>query len=57
MVLGIGLAGAVLTTITAKTEALGVGPQVALFNAVSVALLVATGVAALGVVTSATRGS
>jgi MFS family permease len=57
MVLGVGLAGAVLTTITAKTEALGVGPQVALFNAVSVALLVATGVAALGVVTSATRGS
>jgi EmrB/QacA subfamily drug resistance transporter len=57
MVLGVGLAGAVLTTITAKTEALGVGPQVALFNAVSVALLVATGVAALGVVTSSTRGS
>lgn len=56
MVLGVGLAGAVLTTVAARTEAVGVGSTVALFNAVSVALLFATGIAALGVVTSAIRG-
>ena len=56
MVLGVGLAGAVLTTVAARTEAVGVRSTVALFNAISVALLFATGIAALGVVTSAIRG-
>jgi EmrB/QacA subfamily drug resistance transporter len=54
MVLGVGLAGAVFTTVLARGEATGSGG--ALFDAVGAGFLVASGVAALGVLTSAVRG-
>lgn len=54
LVVGVGLAGAVLaaTTTGGQSEAVGVG----IFNAMGIALAIATAVAALGVVTSAVRG-
>jgi MFS family permease len=50
MVLGVGLAGAILTTITAQ------GGDSMLFNAVQTGILVAAGIAAIGVVVSSMRG-
>ena len=52
MVLGVGLAGAVLTSVI---EASG-GEAVGLFRAISAGLAVAAAIAAVGVVTSAVRG-
>jgi EmrB/QacA subfamily drug resistance transporter len=54
MVLGVGIAGAVLTTVMVQGQA--GGSATALFDAISMALLVATGAAALGAVTSIVRG-
>jgi EmrB/QacA subfamily drug resistance transporter len=54
MVLGVGLAGAVFTTVLARSQAAGSGA--ALFDAVGAGFLVATVVATVGVVTSAVRG-
>lgn len=51
MVLGVGLAGAIFTSITAQ------GGDPALFTAVSTGLLVASGLAAAGVVVSSLRGN
>lgn len=55
MVLGVGLAGAVVTTIMAQGEASG--SATALFDGVRMAFLVASGAAGLGVLTSAIRGT
>jgi EmrB/QacA subfamily drug resistance transporter len=55
MVLGVGLAGAILTTVMAEHG--GNGTPAGLFEGVSSALRVAAGVAALGAVASAIRGS
>ncbi len=55
MVLGVGLAGAIVTTILAQGEV--TGSATALFDGVSVAFLAATGFAALGILTSAVRGN
>ncbi len=54
MVLGVGLAGAVFTTVLARSQAAGAGA--ALFDAVGAGFLAASVVATLGVVTSAVRG-
>jgi EmrB/QacA subfamily drug resistance transporter len=54
MVLGVGLAGAVFTTVLARSQAAGSGA--ALFDAVGAGFLVASVVATVGVVTSAVRG-
>jgi len=54
MVLGVGLAGAMLTTILARSRASP--PAAALINAVDISLLVMTGAAALGVLTCALGG-
>jgi hypothetical protein len=54
MVLGVGLAGAMLTTILARSRASP--PAAALINAVNISLLVMTGAAALGVLTCALGG-
>ena len=53
-VLGIGLAGAIYTTILSRGQA--GGANTALFNAVHVSFLVASGVAMLGAIASAGRG-
>ena len=53
MVLGVGLAAAVFTTVLAHTPPGGTVPPI--FQAIDRALLVATGMAILGVVTSAVR--
>jgi MFS family permease len=55
MVLGVGLAGAVLTTVMARTTQ--GGPEAGLFEGISAALLVASGVALIGALTSAVRGN
>lgn len=55
MVLGVGLAGAILTTVLAQGAASG--SATALFAAISTAFLVVTGVAGLGTLTSMVRGS
>jgi MFS family permease len=55
MVLGVGLAGAIFTTVQAHGQASGLAT--ALFHAVDASFLVATGVAVLGVVTSVLRGT
>lgn len=54
MVLGVGLAGAVVTTMLARGQA--GGSTTALFDGVSAAFLVAAGTAGLGMLTSAVRG-
>lgn len=54
MVLGVGLAGAILTTVLAHGSA--GGSAAALFEAISTAFLVVTGVAGLGALTSLVRG-
>jgi EmrB/QacA subfamily drug resistance transporter len=54
MVLGVGLAGAVFTTVLARGQAHGSGT--ALYDAVGAGFLVAAGVAGLGALTSAVRG-
>ncbi len=54
MVLGVGLAGAVFTTVLAHGQASGL--STALFSAVSSAYMVACGVALLGALTSFVRG-
>jgi hypothetical protein len=51
MVLGIGLAGAIFTSVTTSRG------QEALFSAVQLGLLVGTGMAIVGVFTSAIRGA
>jgi EmrB/QacA subfamily drug resistance transporter len=53
MVLGVGLAGAVLTTVLALSPASSIVPP--LYHAIDTAFLVAAGMALLGVVTSAVR--
>jgi EmrB/QacA subfamily drug resistance transporter len=55
MVLGVGLAGAIVTTILTQGQAMG--STTALFDGVSAAFLVASGVAGLGILTSAIRGT
>jgi EmrB/QacA subfamily drug resistance transporter len=55
MVLGVGLAAAVLTSYVPDADAATAGP--ALFAGVSAGLLVAAGVACIGSLTSAVRGS
>jgi len=55
MVLGVGLAGAIVTTILTQGQAMG--STTALFEGVSAAFLVASGVAGLGILTSAVRGT
>ena len=55
MVLGVGLAGAIVTTILTQGQAMG--STAALFDGVSAAFLVASGVAGLGILTSAIRGT
>jgi EmrB/QacA subfamily drug resistance transporter len=63
MVLGVGLAGAIFTTVLTQGQASqpgGVsvlGSSEALFHAIDAALLAAAGVGLVGVVTSAVRGS
>ncbi len=54
MVLGVGLQGAVFTTVLARAEARH--SPTALFDAVSTAFLTAAGIAAAGVLTSMARG-
>ena len=54
LVVGVGLAGAVLAATTASSQSGVTGAGI--FSAMNFALLIATGVAALGVVTSAVRG-
>ena len=54
LVVGVGLAGAVLAATTASSQSGITGAGI--FSAMNFALLIATGVAALGVVTSAVRG-
>lgn len=55
MVLGVGLAGAIFTTVVARGQALG--SATALFEAIRISLLVAAAVAVLGALVSAARGS
>ena len=55
MVLGVGLAGAIVTTILTQGQAMG--STTALFDGVSAAFLAASGVAGLGILTSAIRGT
>lgn len=52
MVLGVGLAGAVLTTVSARGAAAGLGGEAALVWAVQASLLTAAGVALAGAVTA-----
>lgn len=54
MVLGVGLAAAVYTTVIVQRQV--AAPATALFDAVDAGLLVASGVAVLGAITSAVRG-
>jgi hypothetical protein len=55
MVLGVGMAGAIFTTV--QTLGSAAGTSTALFYGIQVSFLVATGVAVLGVLTSAVRGA
>lgn len=55
MVLGVGLAGAIFTTVLAHGQLSG--SATALFDAIGASFLVASGVAVVGAVTSAIRGS
>ncbi|MCL4395353.1 MAG: MFS transporter [Chloroflexi bacterium] len=55
MVLGVGLAGAIFTTVQSFDPAGGAGAG--LFNGVEAGWLVAAGIAALGILTSAARGT
>ena len=54
MVLGVGLAGAVYTSVL--TQRAAAGSATAMYGAIDVALLVACGVAVLGALTAANRG-
>jgi EmrB/QacA subfamily drug resistance transporter len=54
MVLGVGLAGAVFTTVQAQAQASG--PKLALIDGVNAGLLVAAVVAVIGIIVSASRG-
>lgn len=54
MVLGVGLAGAIFTTVLSHAPA--TGGEEGLFRAIHISFLVATGVAGLGVLTSMIRG-
>ncbi len=54
LVVGVGLAGAVLAATTASSQSEAV--EMGIFTAMNIALVIATVVAALGVVTSAVRG-
>jgi MFS family permease len=54
MVLGVGIAGAILTTVMAHGQQ--IGSASALFDAVSMGFFVASGIALLGVLTSVVRG-
>jgi len=54
MVLGVGLAGAIFTTVQAQSQAAGL--PTAFFEGIRAGFLVASGVAVLGVLTSAVRG-
>jgi EmrB/QacA subfamily drug resistance transporter len=56
MVLGVGLAGAIFTTVVARGSA-GAGDPASLFTAVQASFLVAAGIAFLGAVVAAVRGS
>jgi sugar phosphate permease len=55
MVLGVGLAGAIYTTVLVRGQM--TGSTITLFDAVDMGFLVATGVAVLAALTSAVRGS
>ncbi len=55
MVTGVGMAGAILTTILARSEM--AGSSAALYDGVTLGLLAAAGAAALGAITSLARGS
>jgi MFS family permease len=55
MVLGVGLAGALLTTVVAHSS--NTSPAAALFRAVDAGFFMAAGIAALGIVTSGLGGS
>jgi EmrB/QacA subfamily drug resistance transporter len=55
MVLGVGLAGAIFTTVQAQGQALG--SPTATFDGIHMGFLVAVGVAIVGALTSAVRGS
>jgi len=60
MVLGVGISGAIFTTIVARGEASGAVGEAAIgifFNAIQASLLVAAGVAIIGAFTSAVRGA
>jgi EmrB/QacA subfamily drug resistance transporter len=54
MVLGVGMAGAIFTTV--QTLGTAAGTSTALFDGIHVSFLAATGVAVLGTLTSAVRG-
>jgi EmrB/QacA subfamily drug resistance transporter len=56
MVLGVGLAGAIFTTVVARSPA-GAGDPASLYTAVRMSFVVAAGVAFLGAVVAAARGS
>ena len=55
MVLGVGLAGAIFTTVQAQAQAMG--KTGAAFDGIRAGFLVAVGVAALGALASAVRGT
>jgi hypothetical protein len=55
MVLGVGLAGAIFTTVQAQAQAMG--KTGAAFDGIRAGFLVAVGVAALGALASAVRGA
>ena len=60
MVLGVGISGAIFTTIVARGEASGAVGEAAkgiFINAIQASLLVAAGVAIIGAFTSAVRGA
>jgi hypothetical protein len=54
MVLGVGLAGAVFTTVQAQAQA--AGSATATYDGIRAGFLVAAGVALVGMLTSAVRG-
>ena len=55
MVLGVGLAGAIFTTVQAQAQAMGKTSTA--FDGIRAGFLVAVGVAALGALASAVRGT
>jgi hypothetical protein len=56
MVLGVGLAGAIFTTVIARGPA-GAGDPASLFTAIHMSFVVAAGIAFLGAIVAAVRGS